>query len=60
MEKKNKTIAIRLDQKMYEELKETAEYNCIPLSQLVRHMLTKALKELDVEEELIYETISRI
>lgn len=60
MEKKTKTIAIRMDQQMFNDLRDIADYNNIPVSQLIRRMLTKALKEMDVEEELIYETISRL
>ena len=60
MEKKNRTIALRVSPKMYEELKELSEYNGIGISGLVRRMVKKCLKEMDVEEELIYETISSV
>ena len=60
MEKKNKRIALRLDQKMYDDLRDIADYNGIPVSQLIRRMIDKSLKGMDVEEDLIYETISSV
>ena len=60
MEKKNKSIAVRMDQKMYEDLRDIADYNGMPVSQLIRRMIAKSLREMDVEEELIYETISSV
>ena len=60
MEKKNKRIALRLDQKMYDDLRDIADYNGIPVSQLIRRMIDRSLKDMDVEEDLIYETISSV
>ena len=60
MEKKNKSIAVRMDQKMYEDLRDIADYNGMPVSQIIRRMIAKSLREMDVEEELIYETISSV
>jgi predicted DNA-binding protein len=60
MEKKNKRIALRLDQRMYDDLRDIADYNGIPVSQLIRRMIDKSLKDMDVEEDLIYETISSV
>ena len=60
MEKKNKRIALRLDQRMYDDLREIADYNGIPVSQLIRRMIDRSLKDMDVEEDLIYETISSV
>lgn len=60
MEKKSKSVAVRMDLKMYSDLRDIADYNCIPISQLIRRMIAKNLREMDVEEELIYETISSV
>ena len=60
MEKKNKRIALRLDQRMYDDLRDIADYNGIPVSQLIRRMIDRSLKDKDVEEDLIYETISSV
>lgn len=60
MEKKNKRIALRLDQRMYDDLRDIADYNGIPVSQLIRRMIDRSLKDMDVEEDLIYETISSV
>lgn len=60
MEKKNKRIALRLDQRMYDDLRDIADYNGIPVSQLIRRMIDRSLKNMDVEEDLIYETISSV
>lgn len=60
MEKKNKRIALRLDQRMYDDLRDIADYNEIPVSQLIRRMIDRSLKDMDVEEDLIYETISSV
>lgn len=58
--KKSKTIGIRLDSDTYEDLRDIAEYNGISISQLVRRFIAVELKSMDVEEELIYETISKV
>lgn len=58
--KKSKTIGIRLDNDTYEDLRDIADYNGISISQLVRRFIAVELKSMDVEEELIYETISKI
>ena len=60
MEKKNKRIALRLDQRMYDDLRDIADYNGIPVSQLIRRMIDRSLKDMDVEEDMIYETISSV
>lgn len=60
MEKKSKMIGVRVDSQMYNEIRELADYNGIPMSQIVRRMVEKSLRDLDVEEELIYETISKL
>ena len=59
-EKYSKMIGVRVDSQMYNEIRELADYNGIPMSQIVRRMVEKSLRDLDVEEELIYETISKL
>ena len=59
-EKKTCRVAVRIDPDMLKQLRDLAECNGIPVSQLVRRMLKKALDDMNVEEELIYETIQRI
>lgn len=58
--KKNKYIGIRLDNEMFKELQEIAEYNGITISYLVRRFIAVELRNMNVEEELIYETISKV
>lgn len=59
-EKKTKTVAIRMDPEMYGDIREIADYNGLAVSQLIRRLLKKALDDMNVEEDLIYETIQRI
>ena len=59
-EKKTKTVAIRMDPEMYGDIREIADYNGLAVSQLIRRLLKKALDDMSVEEDLIYETIQRI
>lgn len=58
--KKNKYIGLRLDSVMYKDLQDIAEYNGLSISQLVRRFIAVELRNMDVEEELIYETISKV
>lgn len=58
--KKNKYIGLRLDSDMYKDLQDIAEYNGLSISQLVRRFIAVELRNMNVEEELIYETISKV
>ena len=58
--KKNKYIGLRLDSVMYKDLQDIAEYNGLSISHLVRRFIAVELRNMDVEEELIYETISKV
>ena len=59
-EKKTKTVAIRMDPEMYGDIREIADYNGLAVSQLIRRLLKRALDDMNVEEDLIYETIQRL
>lgn len=59
-EKKIKYLGVRIPEDIWKDIHDIAEYNGHPVSYVVRRLLEDALKRFDVEEEEIYETISRL
>jgi len=58
--KKTKRIAVRIDDKMRQEIEELSDINCKPASEIIRALIRHALDEMDVMEEEIDENLSSL